>query len=349
METFTPDFVFWRDTGNQTNPQATIFLGESNSGCEKWLVDFPLGELERIQNLKFSSVDDDTGFFGRVVWSSTVVINNYTQDAYVWKMDFTVSGANLDLIDSHPVPVLQNGLLDNPDMDESIFWSLDLSPDTNSLVYAHIVHPDPDHYYQDLRILPDIGACVDAADPCTFDAGYVLDGTGLAESSPFGPYFVFASWAPGGDGIYVQRRILDSDAPYGYVQVIQYYDLLSPDLNHQFFSDPPFVARPVAGKAAGIDYLAVEKEFSVKTGGCEGIFITDLDECLASDGDCFSTPAFAGKFPSWTKDGKLIHAYDGWEPHGGCGLTKVGVWDPSDGSLRAILDGREPNAAGGVR
>jgi hypothetical protein len=346
MATFTPDFVFWRDTGNRKNPQVTIFLAESTTGCEKKLVDVSLKDSYNIQNLKFSSVEDEGGFFGRVVWTNVVIIVS-RQDASVWKMDFRINGTNLAFLDDRPVEVLRNGSLDDPNVSETIFWSLDLSPDTGSLVYAHLVKEN-DLYNQYLRILPDIDECVSVndTDPCSFYAGEVLDQTGVAPSSSKGPLFTFSSWGPKGNSIFVLRRIPDPGAPFGSYTVIQYYDLLSQvGEAHQLFSDPPFIARPVSGMVDNTQYLAVEKEFSEKTGGCEGIFITEFENCLASEEDCFTIPVIAGKFPSWTKDGKLIHAYDGWAPHGGCGLSAVGVYDPSEGSLKSILDGQEPDAA----
>lgn len=346
MTVFSPDFVFWRDTGNRKNPRTSIFLAESINGCEKKLVDIPLLEMERIQNLKFSSVTDENGFFGRVVWTNSVVVE-YLQDASVWKMDFRVDGTDLVYIDENPVEVLYNGSLDNPAVLEDIFWTLDLSPDMHSLVYGHLVKQDG-VYNQFLRILRDIDQCVDESGEanCSFYAGEVLDQTGETASSSSGPYFTFSSWGPGGESIFVLSRVSDPDAPFGYRRVIQVYDLLSLGIDtYQLFSDPPFIARPASGWISGTEFLAVEKEFSVKTGGCEGIFITDLEQCRGSGEDCFTVPVFAGKFPSWTKSGKLIHAYDGWEPHGGCALSAVGVYDPVDGSLRSLLDGQEPDAA----
>ena len=98
----------------------------------------------------------------------------------------------------------------------------------------------------------------------------------------------------------------------------------------------------------GDEYLAIEKQFSEKTGGCEGIFIVNADECL-NHGHCLTDPEFAGAFPGWSKDEKLIHAYDGWMPHGGCRLSSVGLWNWRDGSLESLFDGYWPDAAGGIR
>ena len=98
----------------------------------------------------------------------------------------------------------------------------------------------------------------------------------------------------------------------------------------------------------GIEYLAIQDEFSIKTGACGGIFIVDAEDCLIN-GNCTTEPQFAGHSPSWSKDGKLIHAYDGWAPHGGCTVSSVGAWDGSDGCLVSIIDCYYPDAAGGIR
>ena len=97
-----------------------------------------------------------------------------------------------------------------------------------------------------------------------------------------------------------------------------------------------------------VEYLAIEDQFSTKTGGCEGIFLVKAVDCL-NDGNCTTEPEFSGAYPSWTKDGKLIHAYDGWVPHGECGLHGVGAWNGGDGSLESLIDGYWPDAASGIR
>jgi hypothetical protein len=41
MDSFSPDYVFYRDTGTRKNSKSTIFLAESVTGCKRALVDFP--------------------------------------------------------------------------------------------------------------------------------------------------------------------------------------------------------------------------------------------------------------------------------------------------------------------
>lgn len=169
--------------------------------------------------------------------------------------------------------------------------------------------------------------------------------------------FQFPSWGPFGERLYVRRTFdLDIDG-IDRERAIKYYDFMEnwqklewpPTIkNTGITSDIGYFSRVASGLMGGEEYLAIEKEFSVKTGGCEGIFIVKAEDCLIN-GNCSPEPEFAGAYPSWSKDGKVIHAYDGWVPHGGCRLISVGAWDGSDGSLESLFDGYWPDAAGGAR
>ncbi len=340
MTTFSPDFVFWRDTGLRESPGITIYVAQSSNGCEQGLVDVPIGELERIRNLKFSSIEDDEGAFsfGRVVWT-----NEISGDAeYVWMQDFSINGT--DVMADAPVPILRNKLFGEPIIEEDI-RHLDLSPDTQKLVYEHQLRDETEGLsFKSLRVL-EIENCLNTvADPCGFDTeyGHEIDRSLDDISKGFGG-FTDPSWKPSGDRIYVVRW-------YEEYKDLQFYDLTWPNSSGPplvsddvLFSTSTWIRNPVSGMLGGNEFLAIEAEFSVKTGGCEGIFLIDLANCTLEN--CWPKPEFAGAMPSWTKDEKIIHLYDGWRPHGSCRYPSVGLWGGTDNSLEKKLEGNDPNAA----
>lgn len=360
LEVFSPDFAFWRDTGNRKSPKATIFLAQSDIGCEKSLVDFPIiSPITHVRNLKFSSVEDGSGYFGRIVWTSNIG----SRSVSIWMQDFNIDGADVAL-DGGKLEILRNTLLDDTLESENIY-SLDLSPDTRTLVFQYAnYYPDPNYAdtnlgRRSLRIL-DIDSCANAdTEPCRFDDlnnayVYELDHAIGTTSESIG--FYFPTWGPYGERVYVRKGF---DTPeLGRQQAIKYYNFEGGwqesewpptiDETGTFGFDLYYFLRIASGMMGGEEYLAIEKEFSEKTGGCEGIYIVKVNDCLF-DVNCLPEPEFAGAYPSWTKDGKLIHAYDGWVPHGGCGLSSVGLWDGSDDSLESLFTGYQPDAAGGVR
>ena len=359
-ETFAPDFAFFRDTGTKKKaPKVTIVLAESFTGCEMSLLEFPIiSPLTELRNLKFSSVEDDSGYFGRVVWTS----NRSSAALSVWKQDFYTDGADVILLGGL-IEILRNTLDDDPLEIENIY-SLDLSPDTRTLVYRYTHnYPDPDDLDTNLgrravRIL-DIEPCDQSiADPCGFgDLDNVLELDWLFAGPSDVSSFQYPSWGSLGERVYVRRTFdLDIDG-IDRERAIKYYDFME---NWQNLEWPPtitnvgitpdigYFSRVASGIVGGEEYLAIEREFSVKTGGCKGIFIVNAEDCLVN-GNCTTEPEFAGALPSWSKDGILIHAYDGWVPHGGCDLRSVGYWD-SSGSLESLFDGGYwPDAAGGIR
>ena len=176
----------------------------------------------------------------------------------------------------------------------------------------------------------------------------------------------FPSWGPWGERIYVRKSFDDSEN--GSYKALRYYDFehkwqasgwppvvvsektVFTDFGkaEDIITDYVYFVRVNSGLIGEVEYLAIEDQFSTKTGGCEGIFIVNAKDCL-NNGNCTTEPEFSGAYPSWTKDGKLIHAYDGWAPHGECGLHGVGAWNEGDGSLESLIDGYWPDAASGIR
>ena len=366
-ETFAPDFVFFRDTGTKKKvPKVSIILAESFNGCEMSLVEFPIiSPVTELRNLKFSSVEDDNGYFGRAVWTSNRTIKALS----VWKQDFFIDGADVIPLGG-PVEILKNMLEDDPFTSENI-GSLDLSHDSSTLVYAYrYSYPDPNtadtnisHYT--LRILNIDGCGQPGADLCgfgDFDNALEIDSF-VTSTSEAGGSFWYPVWGALGNRIYVKKWF--DDPVIGHYHALGYYDFEEnwqwpPEVVHSdtvisdfgwdggVITDYGWFGRVSSGIMDGVEYLAVEDEFSAKTGGCEGIFIVNAEDCLIH-GNCTTEPEFSGAYATWSKDEKLIHAYDGWEPHGECGLSSVGYWDGSDNSLESLFDGYRPDAAGGVR
>ena len=343
QQSFTPDFVFWRDTGKGKNLAATIFVAESDTGCEQLLVEFPLGDSGGIKNLKFSSIEDASGSFlsGRVVWANELSL----VAQYVWVQDFEIV-ENVVVPSDSPVPILRNELMGGTDLKEDVS-DLDLSPDTQKLVYEYALRDlVAERVYYSFRIL-DIDDCIDG--PCGFNTEYAyeLDSSSDAISGGFGG-FKYPSWGPFGNRIYVVRRFreyrdlqffdLEWNAPIGPTTFTT--GLLLPGTTN-------WISKPVSGinEGTGTEYLAIQNQFS-EVSGCKGIFLIDVKSC---DPFCsWPEPEFAGEYPSWTKGGKLVHLYNGWTPPRKCAWrTSIGSWSSKDNSLEKLLDGMAPNAAGG--
>ncbi|MCW8926577.1 MAG: hypothetical protein OQJ84_09985 [Xanthomonadales bacterium] len=371
--TFAPDFAFLRDTGRtkgryKVPTEVTIFLAESFTGCEMSLVEIPIIEpVNQLRNLKFSSVEDENGYFGRVVWTSNRSITALS----VWKQDFYVDGADVIPLGG-PIEVLRNMLDDDPLTNENIH-ALDLSHDTRALVYAYwYSYPDPNAAETRIsryavRIL-DIEPCVQpGVNSCGFgglDNAVELDSLISTTSEPGGSFW-YPSWGPLGNRIYVKKwlhdPVFDSYHALGYYDIeedwqtlewppsVIYSDTVISDFgwDGDVITDYGWYGRVSSGIMDGVEYLAISDEFSAKTGGCEGIFIVEAEDCLVNK-NCTTEPEIAGDYPSFTKDGTLIHAYDGWVPTGECGLDSVGYWD-ADGNLESLFDGYKPDAAGGIR
>jgi len=224
-ETFSPDFAFLRNTGKRRSPKVTILLADSTTGCEKSLVDFSIiPPITAIRNLRFSSVEGDSSYFGRTVWTSNIGSRSIS----VWKQDFNIEGAEI-VLDGGSLEVLRNTLLDDLLESENIY-SLDMSPDTKTLVYQYYHrYPDPDDSdtnlaLRSLRVLK-IEACTDPdTNPCGFND--LLNADELEQvvgSTSESVGFTFPSWGPYGERIYVRRNF---DAPsLDQQKAIQYFDL----------------------------------------------------------------------------------------------------------------------------
>lgn len=330
-ETFAPDITFWRSVGGHKNTRAAIYLAESDTGCEQLLTEFSIPNFHLIDELKYSTFDVVGDPSGRVVWIAL------TSDSgtNAWMQDFHVVAATV-VPDGAPIMLLQG---DPSDAHRDLI-NLDLSPDGRTLVFTRYGDdPDPDYYFQELRVL-DIGTCLSGA-ACSVSDGSVLGSVSGLRSEANGDFF-YPSWDPWGDRIYVTRMFLNSD----FYSAVQAYDFVGIWVDSGLlFSDEGLLMRPVSGIGPdGREYLAIAKEVDT---ACEYIWLVDVESC-EDQGICLQGPEFAGYYPSWTQDGRLIHAYDGWEAHGGCGLSEVGVWDGSSGSLEAIFTGQQPNAAAGV-
>jgi hypothetical protein len=80
---------------------------------------------------------------------------------------------------------------------------------------------------------------------------------------------------------------------------------------------------------------------------CEYVYILDVESCELDPTHCIpADPEFAGRFPGWNREGKLIHEYMGWTVQGNCHFSELGVWDGT--SLNPILTGQWPDAASGL-
>lgn len=331
-----PDFVFWRDArtkGKNRMAQVAVYAADSTSSCEAKLLDIPLpeGPINDL-NLAFSSVVDSGVFFGRVVWARQ--INGWATS--VWMYDFSVEqGAVVEK--REPTMIMQ---VEGERWDQDISF-LDLSPDAQTLVYSLRERGDPNDTVS-IRLI-DVANCLDL---CKFDAGTSI--YSLVDTVEPNVDLRTPVWGPLGYRIYfVERRGWPS---YTYdVNAIDVSGENLVTLVTWISGDDPDTATHVREVSSGIGYgWPEEKEYltvsigDFSTHGCRFIYSLDVDAC---EPECVLTPMFAGIWPSWNRDGQIIHTHQGLTMRENCRTDTVGSWDGAN--LETILKGYEPEAAGG--
>ena len=80
--------------------------------------------------------------------------------------------------------------------------------------------------------------------------------------------------------------------------------------------------------------------------GCATVYTVDVLDCPSGDG-CALKHEVAGIWPSWTRDGKLIHISQGLSLKRLklCKIDTIGSWEGTN--LETLTKGYEPEAAGG--
>jgi len=357
MQTFVPDFAFWRDTGNRKTPRATIYVAEAETGCERKLVDVFVGENEWIENIRFSTIEEG-GVSGRVMWRTRFGPSRYS----VWFQDFTVDGTDISLTGSKRE--LLHNFYPGPQTPYilSVGGGMDLSPDMATLALTLIKVNESGGDVLSLRLLNVdelIQACSeDSCPPLPLDlendAAFLLDEITDADVNSDDLHFWYPSWGPLGERLYVIDQYVSDLA------ALQYYDLDWPESSwppqatgpetlfsasdYPDISNIKYFREPKAGIADdGREYIAIR----IGIDYCPRIFVLDVAACEADPADCIPPePMFAGRFPSWTKNGDLVHEYLGWTDQGNCHDGDLGVWDGD--TLKFLMKGREPDAAGGL-
>ncbi|MFC1702571.1 hypothetical protein ACFL1J_07545, partial [Pseudomonadota bacterium] len=190
----TPDVAFWRDsrtTGKNRMAQVSIYVAQSDNGCEAKLIDIPLpeGPINELK-LAFSSVVDNQGFHGRVIW-----LRSMADDARgVWKYDFTVNNGIVQGAGEEKMFLKTESY-----RNQNISY-LDLSPDGQLLVYGLWENgdPDPDNIIS-IRTI-NIADCLGTNFPCAFDAGTEIYTIVDTPDTPVA--FRSPVWGPFGERIY---------------------------------------------------------------------------------------------------------------------------------------------------
>ena len=350
MESFSPDYAFYRVTGKRKNQKFTIFLAESDNGCEKALVEFPRlvdGNYLDIRDLKFSSIVESDVTFGRVVWLSKII----GVSSIVWSYDFSISGTNVSSING-----LREILISGDYWNQKIYH-IDLAPDTATLTYQLVLKdPDTEEYEFSVRMI-DIGYCDGFPSACSFDNDRALVFASIGPTSDLSKAVSAPTWGPLGKRIYFLYdqddykilKFIDLDDDWkteSWPPEFTLNDLYSSE-NHSEFHRMRRLASGIMGDAENkAEYLAVE--FPHELINCGYIYFINVKDCERVDNPvCFTDLEFAGTNPSWTRDGKVIHNYlapkqkacwvYGWA---------VGLYDGSN--PEELHKGYRPNAAGGL-
>lgn len=321
----TPDIAFWRDSrtnGKNRMAQVAIYVAESATGCETKLLDIPLpgGPINDLK-LAYSSDQSDGEFIGRVVWA--VQVTGRAQS--IWKYDFTIEEGQAVALDE-PTMILNLG-----DAGKSLdINDLDLSPDMTSLVYLLMEYRDTEPNYVSIHTL-EIADCVDPA--CPFGFGkerYVMEKWPNTFEALYSPV-----WGPLGSRIYFIER--DDSAHY-----VKFIDVSSQTEPETLFSYG--VEEHIFQVSSGIEYIALEIGTDPFIHGCRSIYTLNVSNCESFQ-NCELQREFAGIWPSWTRNGELIHTYQGLTLKQTCSTNTIGSWDGTN--LEILMKGYEPEAAGG--
>ena len=326
-----PDYVFWRDSHTDQMAQVSIYAAQSDTGCEVKLLDIPLpdGPMSKMK-LAYSSGESDGVFMGRVIWR----IHYYYEPQSVWKYDFTIEEGQIVSEPDEPTRIMnyedvETGL----DLDIN---DLDLSPDMQSLVYrlSYFRVEDPDYF----RIFTlDIADCIE--DVCPFGYGqqryFIERGTDTVK------YLRSPVWGPLGDRIYFIER--ENDTHY-----VKYIDVSSTQTTPKtlFSTENGERMHEVSSGITGTgEHLALEiGNDPLIRFRCRNIYTLNVKNCEELQ-NCELNRVFAGIYPSWSRDGNLIHTYHGLKFRRNCSAGKLGLWDGSN--LGILTEGYEPEAAGG--
>ena len=312
VESFAPDFAFARTSGRNNKMKLTIFAADSATGCERQLIELPYIDGDYTREFRFSSVEEAGNFYGRVVWRRLTDLGS----GY-WTLDFTNDGTEIAFLgDAEQILYMPRETA--PNLNSHLSW-MDLSPDARTLAFQYFTEDATEQReYLNLLKLGEFGQ-VCGEESCPLDPGsaftlyegeYIDDG----RSFMFDP-----SWGPLGERLYLRTD------PYTESAALQYYDLQWPEAGW-----PPEAAGPTALFRAE-DYPNT----------------TDVTwHVVGSFRDAPADPEFAGRFPGWNREGKLIHEYMGWTVQGNCHFSELGVWDGT--SLNPILTGQWPDAASGL-
>lgn len=323
-----PDYAFWRDSHTREMAQVTIYAAESDTGCEAKLVDVPLpeGPINKLE-LAYSSDESNGQLMGRVVWAN----HRFGESQSVWMFDFKIDEGQIIPEANMPLRIMNYEIV-------GVGWNiehLDLSPDMQSLVYLINDYREDEPDY--LRIFTlEIGGCLTSS--CPFSSGqelYVLEewpDTYEAVHSPV--------WGPLGERIYFVERV---DGTY----FIKFFDFDSTEPQPETFfryDGEERIFDVSSGISSSGEMLAVEIGTDIFIHGCRSIYTLDVASCEETQ-SCDLNREFAGIWPSWNKDGELIHTYQGTRLKKVCKTDTVGIWDGTN--LKALLKGYEPEAAGG--
>lgn len=349
MDSFSPDYVFYRDTGTLKNSKSVIFLAESVTGCERALVDFPTvgenGGYIDVRYLKYSSFIEDGDTFGRVIWRSKLT----GIEEIVWSYDFYIAGT--DLI---PVGGLRKILVNGDIWNQSVN-DFDLSPDTATLVFKlYMKNPVTGEHVYNIRMI-DIDYCHALPSGCFFEDERAVVIAESRQEVDHDYYVDDPTWDPLG------RRVYFTRVEPGYT-ALQFIELDGGWENEEW--PPSFTSKNlfsseiqpefqrVRGLASGImdgaEYLAVEIPHELIN--CGYIYLVHVQDCENVDNPiCVTDVEFEGTNPSWTKDGKVIHHYHHSKINRKvCSVWggKVGLYDGID--VNELTDGYFPDGAGGL-
>jgi hypothetical protein len=335
----SPDFVFWRDSTDKRVSAVTVFAAESATGCEKELLRIELSTNHL--HLAYSSFGEGDSFFGRIVFEEMNLLDP-GQGPSVWKYDFGISSGDIQHDPEGPAMIMVNS-----DREGRGFTGLDLSPDTNSVVWG-FYEPVDDSWAHSIRIV-DIDACTTS--PCTYDGGRPLFEPD-DHNSDSGMYLRQPVWGPFGDRIYFAAQEEGGASNSQYVMAIK-SDGSDGDnattifgFENPVLGDPGYrVLRSVSSTLSGWppprELLAIEIGKDGFMCSCAELYTLDVANCENPDIACelqYETP---GIFPSWTRTGAILHSGLG----NACKNNQVGLWDGT--ALEVLTKGYEPEAAGG--
>jgi len=346
-EAFFPAFMFWRNLGNLTQGEYTIFLASEDGACIRALVDVPDSGNAWTWDSAFSY--NQATKHGYVVWAKSTWGGD---EPGIWLQEFTVGG---NTIDPPPDPELIVET-DYSNTGSSAKY-LDISADSQNLAFVLRQEGQPSETH-----VVDIETCRSPYPPCIPSEDTLV----LKEREGSFPNDAIDSWGAiawgaldkriylkffRGDPLGVNQWGIDmitlTQGSWTGEKIIEDRELFTDDDYPEYSG----VYRISSGISGDREKLAFRHY-----GDCYTISVIDVADCevgwtVNNPRPCEAELQFFGTQPSWTEHGTIIHEIielgklNKRTKTYSCSYSGlIGEWDPISSEVTPLVEGENPDA-----